>query len=61
MFSDKFYVLGNLMLGTVGLTLGLASWFLADFFNGAHLLMVIGGTWSITYALTKCESIVTKD
>jgi len=49
------------MLGTVGLTLGLASWFLDDFFNGAHLLMVIGGTWSITYALTKCESIVTKD
>jgi len=53
MFSNKFYVLGNLMLGTVGITLGLASWFMTDFFNGVHLLMVIGGTWSITYALTK--------
>jgi len=53
MFSNKFYVLGNLIIGTVGITLGLASWFMTDFFNGAHLLMVIGGTWSITYALTK--------
>jgi len=53
MFSNKFYVLGNLMLGTVAITLGLASWFMTDFFNGVHLLMVIGGTWSITYALTK--------
>jgi len=53
MFSNKFYVLGNLILGTVAITLGLASWFMSDFFNGAHLLMVIGGTWSITYALTK--------
>jgi len=53
MFSNKFYVLGNLMIGTVAITLGLASWFMTDFFNGVHLLMVIGGTWSITYALTK--------
>jgi len=53
MFSNKFYVLGNLIIGTVGITLGLTSWFMTEFFNGAHLLMVIGGTWSITYALTK--------
>lgn len=58
MFSNKFYILGNLMVGTVGITLGLASWFVTDFFNGAHLLMVIGGTWSITYALTKCNEVL---
>jgi len=58
MFSNKFYVLGNLMIGTVAITLGLASWFMSDFFNGAHLLMVIGGTWSITYALTKCNEVL---
>jgi len=58
MFSNKFYVLGNLMIGTVAITLGLASWFISDFFNGAHLLMVIGGTWSITYALTKCNEVL---
>ena len=58
MFSNKFYILGNLMIGTVGITFGLTSWFMTEFFNGAHLLMVIGGTWSITYALTKCNEVL---
>jgi hypothetical protein len=49
---SKFYFVANLILGSVALTFSLMSWFMADFFTGIHLLMVISGSMSLAYALS---------
>jgi hypothetical protein len=54
---SKFYFVGNLILGSVALTFSLMSWFMADFYNGLHLLMTISGSMSLAYALSMYDDI----
>jgi hypothetical protein len=49
---SKFYFVANLILGSVGLTFSLMSWFMSDFYNGLHLLMTITSSMSLAYALS---------
>jgi len=55
--SKKFYFVANLIVGSVGLTFSLMSWFMTDFYNGLHLLMTISGTASLAYALSMYDSL----
>ena len=52
---SKFYFVANLILGSVALTFSLLSWFMADFYNGIHLLMTISGSMSLAYSLSKYD------
>ena len=54
---SKFYFVANLILGSVALTFSLMSWFMADFYNGLHLLMTISGSMSLAYALSMYDKI----
>ena len=56
--SKKFYFVANLIVGSVGLTFSLMSWFMTDFYNGLHLLMTISSTASLAYALSMYDSFV---
>ena len=56
--SKKFYFVANLIVGSIGLTFSLMSWFMTDFYNGLHLLMTISSTASLAYALSMYDSLV---